>query len=313
MTIIHRNRVIILSYLVAMIMLVVVNFLRPGFASPDNLRNLSVQAGIIGLISLGQTMVILIGGIDLSIPWNLNAAALLLSLSTGTNSSHLLWSVPAVLALSTVVGTINGLGVALLGISPVVMTLGTNTILEGALISLTQGSYGQIAPGVIQHLAIGTMDGIPIFLVVWIAVIVAISVLLSLTRFGRQFYALGNSPTVALFSGINVRYLQVVAYAVSGLCAGFAGVMLLGYVGQSYLGMGDPYLFPSIAAVAVGGASMLGGSGNYLGTVAGAFILTILTGLLPVFGLTQWAQEVIYGFVVLGAVILARQQSQVRG
>ena len=131
--------------------------------------------------------------------------------------------------------------------------------------------------------------------------------LLSKTAFGRQLYAVGTSATVAEFSGVPILRTTVLAYMLSGFTAALAGMLLTGYTAQAYLGMGDPYLFTSIAAVAIGGASILGGSGHYIGTIAGAFVLTILTGLLPALNLSTGALLIVYGAVILITVSLASE------
>jgi len=128
---------------------------------------------------------------------------------------------------------------------------------------------------------------------------------LTWTALGRHLYALGTNRTVALFSGVATLRVTVVTYVVSGVAAALAGIVLTGYTGQAYLGMGDPYLFSSVAAVAIGGASILGGSGHYLGTVAGALILTVLAGLLPILNLNPAALQIIYGLVILVTVAAA--------
>ncbi len=132
-------------------------------------------------------------------------------------------------------------------------------------------------------------------------------VLLSKATFGRHLYALGTSATVAEFSGVPTTRTRILTYTISGVTAALAGMLLTGYSGQAYLGMGDPYLFTSIAAVAIGGASILGGSGHYVGTIAGAFVLTILTGLLPALNLSSGALLVVYGVVILLTVAVGSE------
>ena len=133
------------------------------------------------------------------------------------------------------------------------------------------------------------------------------TLLLSKAAFGRHLYALGTSATVAEFSGVPTARTTILTYVISGLTAAFAGMLLTGYSGQAYLGMGDAYLFTSIAAVAIGGASILGGSGHYLGTVAGAMVLTILTGLLPALNLSSGALLIVYGAVILLTVSIGSE------
>jgi ribose transport system permease protein len=139
------------------------------------------------------------------------------------------------------------------------------------------------------------------------ALTAAATLLLSKAAFGRYLYALGTNVTVAEFSGVPTTRTALLTYVISGFTAALAGVLLTGYSGQAYLGMGDAYLFTSIAAVAVGGASILGGSGHYLGTVAGAMVLTILTGLLPALNLSSGALLIVYGAVILVTVSIGSE------
>lgn len=302
----QRNRAIFASYLVAILLLLLVSALRPGFASPDHLRVIAIEAALVGIISMGQTFTVITGGIDLSIPWVLNAAAVVITLWTqGTNTNWFL-DVVVIEVACGIVGAINGIGVSYLRINPVIMTLGMSSILEGGFIGLLNGSAGGNAPPIIQSMATGELSFIPTLLAIWASLTLLVTIVLSYTPYGRRLYAIGNNATAARFSGVNVNTTRVFAYVLSSLCAGLGGILLSGYIGQSYLGMGDPYLFQSVAAVAIGGASLLGGNGHYLGTVAGAFMLTILAALLPIFQLPDAAQQILYGVVVLVAVALSR-------
>jgi ribose transport system permease protein len=264
-------------------------------------------------VALGQTFVILTGGIDLSIPWTLNSAAVMLTLFTKGHDENLIWAVPLILVMALVIGLINGIGVTLLGISPVIMTLGMNAILQGALVGYTSGGRpGSVAPPAISFLAQGNVAGIPVDLILWLAIIVVATLLLSFTTLGRSVYAIGNNALAARFSGISVTRVRIFVYCFSALSSALAGIILTGRVGRSYLGMGDLYLFASVAAVAIGGGSILGGSGHYLGTVAGTFILTLIAGLLPIFNMPASAQQILYGLIVLGMVLLARGRAAER-
>jgi ribose transport system permease protein len=200
---------------------------------------------------------------------------------------------------------VNGVGIAALGVSPIIMTLGMNVILSGALLLYTNGSPTAAAPPALETLATGRVGPIPYDTLLWIGLAAAATIVLTWTALGRHLYALGTNRTVAQFSGIATSRVTVITYVVSGTAAALAGIVLTGYTGQAYLGMGDPYLFSSVAAVAIGGASILGGSGHYLGTVAGALILTVLAGLLPILNLNPAALQVIYGVVILATVSAA--------
>lgn len=294
-----QHRPILLAYLGMFVLLAVTAGFSPGFLSESNLRSTLILAAFVGIVGLGQTLVMIGGGIDLSIPWVLNSAAILMALLSAGQDLPLVWVVPLVLAAGAGIGFLNGVGVAIFGVPAIVMTLATNVILQGLILVYTGGSPSPSAPALVKFFAVGRIGPVPVIGLIWLALAILATVLLSRTAFGRHLYALGTSATVAEFSGVPTRRTTILTYVISGLTAAFAGILLPGYSGQAYLGMGDPYLFTSIAAVAIGGASILGGSGNYLGTIAGAMVLTILTGLLPALNLSSGALLVVYGVVIL--------------
>ena len=304
---VSRHRAILLAYLGMVVLLFLTSLFSPGFLAVSHLRTLSVLAAFIGIVALGQTFVIIGGGIDLSVPWVLNCAAILMTLLAKGQNQPLLYAIPLILAGGALAGAVSGAGIALFGVPPIIMTLAVNVILQGGILVYTGGTPQAVAPSLIQFLAVGRLGPIPVVAVIWVALALAASLLLSKTAFGRQLYAIGTSATVAEFSGVPIVRTTVLVYTLSGFTAALAGMLLTGYTAQAYLGMGDPYLFTSIAAVAIGGASILGGSGHYIGTIAGAFVLTILTGLLPALNLSNGALLIVYGAVILITVSLASE------
>ena len=300
-----RHRAVLLAYAAVLALLLLTSAFSPGFLSPGHLRSIVVLAAFIGIVALGQTFVIIGGGIDLSVPWVLNSAAVLMTLLTAGQDAPLLWVAPLLLAAGGAIGAVNGIGVAVFGIPPIIMTLAVNVIMQGGILVYTGGSPAAAAPPFIQYLAVGRIGMIPVIGIVWVVLALLASVTLSRTAFGRHLYAVGTSATVAEYSGLPTLRTTVAAYTLSGLTAALAGMLLTGYTGQAYLGMGDPYLFTSIAAVAIGGASILGGSGHYVGTIAGALVLTILSGLLPALNLSNGALLIVYGSVILVTVSLS--------
>jgi ribose transport system permease protein len=309
-TLIKRNPTIALAYGLAIAMVIVVSILRPGFGSRTHLISLAIEASVIGLIALGQTVVIISGGIDLSIPWVLNSAAILMTVLTVGRDDRMIWAIPLVLLAAAAVGLVNGLAIAYLEITPVIMTLAMNGILLGVMAGVASGGLNigyqnGAPPHFILGLARDRILGLPAVVWVWVGFIVVASIGFSLSGLGRQIYAVGSNATAATYSGINARRVKVFVYVISAMTSAVAGIILAGKFGRAYLGMGDPFLFQSVAAVVIGGASILGGSGHYLGTVAGALILAVLTALLPIFKLPAAAQNIIYGLVVLATVYLA--------
>jgi ribose transport system permease protein len=174
-----------------------------------------------------------------------------------------------------------------------------NAVVQGMVIMYTGGNAppDQATP-ILQWLAVRETFYVPHAVVVWALVGVLVIVALKRTPFGRYVYASGNSERVTYLSGISTRILLIVAFVTSGTCSAFAGAMLAGYAGKAYQAMGDPYLLPAIAAVVLGGTSILGGRGNYLGTVAGAILITVLESILSVMQLSDAARQIIYGAMI---------------
>jgi ribose transport system permease protein len=247
----------------------------------------------------------LTGGIDLSTPSTMAGAAVLTAFLAHGNPDILLWIVPLVITAGLVIGLINGLCVAYANVPPIIMTLGMNGAVEGLLLIYTNGGLASSPPQNLIQLVNGDTLAIPNQVLIWIAAAAFATVLLSWSRYGRKLYAVGTNPVAAYIAGVNVKRVLVVPYAVSGVTAACAGVLLLGFLGQAFVNMGDEYLFSSAIAVAVGGASILGGRGHYIGTVAGAVILTLITANLNLRSMGTSAVQISYGLILLGTVYLA--------
>lgn len=296
---------IFLAYVAALLLFALVSIYSPGFANPSHVATLTTLAAFIGIAAIGQTVVVVGGGIDLSVPWVMNSAAILTTALAHGQNWPLIWIVPLMLAMGCAIGVVNGAGIALLRVPPIVMTLSVNVIAQGLLLIITRGFPPPLAPKALTIIAAGKLGPVPFILFVWIILAAVIVLVERRTIFGRYLYALGSNRAVATLSGVPVARTTITAYAISGTTAALAGILLCGYSRQAYLGMGDPYLFTSIAAVAIGGTSILGGTGSYLGTIAGALILTVLNGVLPIFRLDAGALRIIYGAVILITVSLA--------
>jgi ribose transport system permease protein len=184
------------------------------------------------------------------------------------------------------------------------MTIASNVILGGAIILVTGTLPPAVPPPSIKWLAEGAVLGIPVALLLLVLVALGTTVLLAGTSFGRRLYAIGASQTVSVFSGVRPVGVLVAAYMVSSLAAALGGIFLLGYVGVAFPGMGDKFLFSSVAAVVVGGASILGGTGSYVGTLIGAILLTLINILMVVFSMSAGAVSIFYGLTILVSVWL---------
>lgn len=308
----HQDQVrYILPAYVLLVALLIVSYLvfSQSIVSLRYLDSLLVLASFLAILGLGQGIVILTGGLDLSLPWAIASSGILLTTLVHGSNSLALWGVPLVLAYGAFAGILNGAGVAILGISPIVVTLAMNGILQGFALVLTGGAPQGWAPPALQVF----MTGQFLFMtpVVWFLIlfVVASTLLLTRTTFGRRIYAVGNGARVAHMSGVGVGGTLIGAYAISGFCSALTGILLAGFNGQAFNGMGDPYLLPSIAVVVVGGTLITGGRGHYLGILGGALALTALSTLLAGTMLSDALRSIIYGLVVLGAIFALRERS----
>jgi ribose transport system permease protein len=293
-----QNRTSLIPYLLIALLLAAAALRAPGFVSIPNLSQQLVLASYLGVIAGGETIVILTGGIDLSVAWNLNLSAIFLT----QLSVHMPLFEAALIALGSaaLVGLVNGMGVAYLPIPSLVMTLGMNAVLAGVTLVYTNGSPQGEAPDFARELAVGKLGGVlPWALIFWAIFSAALIFLLRRTVFGKRLYAVGNNVRAAYLSGVPVRRVLVATYTLCGLCAGLGGIMLTGYSQQSYLGMGDLYVLPAIAAVVIGGTSILGGSGGYAGTIAGAITVVLLQNVLQIVGINPAGQQILYGLIIL--------------
>jgi ribose transport system permease protein len=291
------------------VMLIAMAILNPRLILPKNLSTMLMLASFMAIAGLGQGFVILTGGIDLSIPW-VAAYSGIITTWFSQGNADLLWLIPTVLFLGGLVGLINGLGVVVLGINCVVMTMGMNAILEGVAMLMTGGTPEGDAPSALVWFASGEIGGLHVSVIFIALVTVVVSLILTRTAYGRKIYAIGNNRIAAAFSGIPVNRYEISVYCISGICSALLGLMLAGFIGESYLGMGNQYLLTSIAAVAMGGAAILGGKGHYLGTLGGAILLSMVSMLLSSFILPAGIQNIIFGIIILIAVVGVREKSQ---
>lgn len=272
-------------------------------------NSLLVLSSFLVILALGQGAAILTSGLDLSVPWMIGFIGILTSGLIHGSDLVAIWAVPLGLALGVALGALNGLGIVLLGLPPIVMTLAMNGILQGAALVYCNGTPAGFASPAQRWFMTGHFLGpTP---VVWFLVLFVLAAFLLLTRtvFGRRIYAVGNSALVARLSAVGVGGTLIGVYALSGFCSALVGVLLSGFSGQASLGMGDDYLLPSIAVVVVGGTLITGGRGSYLGMLGGVLLLTALSTLLAGTTLPSAMRDIIFGLVVLGAVLALREKS----
>jgi ribose transport system permease protein len=204
------------------------------------------------------------------------------------------------------IGLANGIGVAYLRIPSMIITLATNAVAQGLMVVYTGGFSPQdSATSAMRYLATGfLLPGIPNAVLIWLIVGAATVFVLTRTAFGRCVYGIGNRERAAYLSGVNTRQVVLIAFIASGALSAFGGSLLAGYASKAAQSMGDTYLLPSIAAVVLGGTSILGGRGSYLGTVAGVILITLLQSILSVMQMPEAGRQIIYGLVIIAMLLL---------
>jgi ribose transport system permease protein len=308
----HRDklRFILPSYVAFLVIFVAAEIIFGGRISIGPFFNsILVLTSFLAVLALGQGTVVIAGGLDLSVPSMITFAGVLLTGMTLGGETNEIWAIPMVVALCAGFGALSGVGIVSLGVSPFIMTLAMNGILFGLSLVYCNGTPRGTSPPVLTWLMTGQIAGITPVVIALGFFAVAATLLLSRTVFGRYVFAIGNSPLVARFAGVPVNRTLIAVYALSGACSALVGLLLVGFSGQAFNDMGDPYLLPSIAVVVVGGTLMTGGRGHYLGMFGGALLLTGLGAILSGSMMPIAVRDIILGAVVLTAVIALRERA----
>lgn len=284
----------------------------PNFLSPDYLLQQLKVASFLGVIATGMMAVILLGQIDLSVPWVVTTGAMMACATTIYGPIGSLFAIPFGIFCGAMIGLVNGIAVAYLRIPSMIITLATNAVAQGLMVVYTGGFSPQdAATPAMRYLATGyAIPGIPNGVLVWLAIGVLAVFVLTRTTFGRSLYAIGNRERAAYMSGINTRLVTMIAFVISGGLSALGGVLLAGYASKASQSMGDAYLLPSIAAVVLGGTHVLGGKGSYLGTVAGVILITLLQSILSVMQIEEAGRQLIYGTVIVCMLLLYGRQAR---
>jgi ribose transport system permease protein len=301
-----------LTVLIVAAVWIAASFVKPGFGAFGHLRYLLELGAVVGLAAIGQTFVVIAGGIDLSVGAIITVSAVGAPLVSFAGDESGAFAALITLAAATVIGVLNGIGVAFLRAHPMIMTLAMATFLQGLLILLAGGSAISAQSPLLEWLGSARPGGVPAGVLVWAVASVLSLLALHATPFGASVFALGANSLAATLSGVNVRATTVAVYAIGGLTAGMTGLLLLGMNGQGYVGIGDPYLLSSIAAVVLGGTSILGGSGTYAGSIPGAVLLVTITALITVVNASPGWRSILFGSLILALLLISGRESHRR-
>ena len=274
--------------------------------TPNYLLTQLQTGAFLGIVACGMMTVILLGHIDLSVPWTMTAAAMMATTIGGPGA------IPTGLAIGLIVGLVNGFGVAYLRIPSMIFTLGVDSVMRGLMVAHTGGFAPQdTATDLMRYLAADKILGVPVAVFVWAAISIVIAAILSRTAFGKAIYATGNREAAAYLSGIKTRWVIVGAFVISGLCAASAGMLLAGYSNKAYQGMGNAYLLPAIAAVVIGGTNILGGRGRFIGTLVGVILIVLLNSVLSIAQMPEAGRQIIYGLVIIVMLLVYGRTAKV--
>jgi|tagenome__1003787_1003787.scaffolds.fasta_scaffold20982641_3 ribose transport system permease protein len=272
------------------------------FLTAQQVSTTFLYAAILGLIAAGQTLVMLTGGVDLSVATTATAGAFMVS-SYGNDGAGA--AIVIALGVGLAIGLVNGIGVAIFRVNPLIMTLGVSTITLGLLTIYIQHRFTSLVPHFVATLGSARfLTYVPYNLLVWAPIAALIILGLRYSGIGRMIYAVGDNPEACRLAGVRVWQVQIFVYVVCGMLSALAGVLLVGFNDAADLGIGAPFLLPSVAAVVIGGTSIFGGYGGYGGTILGALILTVLDSLLVILNASAATRQIVYGLIVLALAAL---------
>lgn len=288
----------------------------PAIANPVAIKSVLLIAALLGLAAMGQTLVVLLGGLDLAVPGYITVGGYTAAVLAGAQG----WPLPLA-ALATVivcgsVGALTGFICHRFNIQPLVVTLGTGAMLIGGTLFVSAGDFTSAPPDALRALTGITSNtfGIPIppVIFIWVIAAVVMGLLLALTPLGRRIYATGGNMRAARLTGVRTSAIWTGVFAASGVLAGLTGMLIAAFAAGSSSAIGDPYLFTGLAAVLVGGTTFGSVRGNYTRTVLGALILTLLSTILVGEEFDEGRSRVLYGLIILAVVLIYGREKRVR-
>ena len=286
------------------LLLVACQVAEPGYISGNQLGTIVRLAAPLAILAAGQTLVMLTGGIDLSIGFTATAAAYIMA---GQSSRGTLVAILIALAVGLIIGLVNGVGIGIFNVQPLIMTLGMGSIVIGILTVRAQSfvTGAPAVPGFVNELATGSLVGdIPKSVLLWGGLSAVVILGLKYSGYGRMLYAYGDNPLAVRLAGTRSWQLLLATYALCGMCAAIGGLLLVGLTNAADLGLATSYLLPAVAAVVIGGTSIFGGLGSYSGTIFGALILTVLDSFLTLLDVAQSVRQILYGAIILAMAAL---------
>jgi ribose transport system permease protein/inositol transport system permease protein len=288
------------------LLLFVASLASSAFLRPANLLNILTLAAPLGMVVLGQTFVILVRGLDLSVASLMATVAVLATAFNASSNDAIPLIFAAAIVFSAAVGFINGFLVVKRGVSPFLATLAMAIILQGIRFAYTGGAPISTLPPGMRTLATGRLLQVPINLWVLALLGVLLGVLLHRARFGREVYMVGGNPNATRLVGLSYDRVTILCYVICAVCAGIGGLFLLGYVGTVSNWVGQGYELDSIVAAVMGGVALTGGRGTVVGALLGVAVLIVISNLVILLGMPIEVQQIIKGVIIIGAAAFYR-------
>ena len=287
-------------------LLVVAAVVSPPFLRPANLVNVLTIAAPLGMVVVGQTFVILVRGLDLSVASLMATVAVLATAFRATSNDAIPMIFVAAIAFSAVVGFVSGWFVAKRNVSPFLATLAMMIILQGIRFAYTGGAPISTLPPGMGFLASGRVFGVPVNLITLAVLAAVLGIVLHRSRLGRQIFMVGSNPKAAFLNGVPRDRVVILCYVICSICAGIGGLFLLGYVGTVSNWVGQGYELDSIVAAVMGGVALTGGRGNVFAALLGVAVLVVINNLVLLLGLPIEMQLIIKGVIIIGAAAFYR-------
>jgi ribose/xylose/arabinose/galactoside ABC-type transport system permease subunit len=274
----------------------------PAFYLPTNLKTILIQVAVLGIVAIGQTLVLLVRSLDLSVSAVLALGAVIV---VQTQAGGPIWiSIIEAFFIAAIIGAANGLLITKRQVPPFVATFGMLVFIQGARLAYTKGQASGTVPELLRAISFKQVGPFPAAMLVWVVVNIIVLFLLQKTHYGRWIYAVGGNPAASRYAGIPVDTVIIIVHVICSMFAMLGGLLLSGYIGYVDLRLGADYNTNSIASAIIGGTTFTGGRGNLYGTAAGAILLIILLNIVVVLGLPVHWQYVVQGCVLVLAVAL---------
>lgn len=302
-----------MAVIIAVLLYAVTVALMPTAMNMNAITSIIMLTLLLSFASAGQTIVLIGGGMDFTVGAVMSAGAIITAALMNGEDGHFLETFLAVIAVSTVIGVVNGICSVKIGLPPLIVTMAISNVVNRLTYVLTEGSpLGYAAPSFIRSVTSKILGFVPSLALYGIFIIPLVFYILNYSRFGKQVYLVGNNDNAARLNGINTNKVKIITYVISAILSGIAGMLGAGYMQSAKCQMFDGYAFNSLIAVIVGGTALSGGTGTYTGSIAGSLLMVVLTNMLTALSLSQPVRNITLGVVMIFLLILYNREKSVR-